>query len=76
MYIQLLEIHNLCESRGTDLKIGTPDKQFLLKMTKPVIWNSAIKIIQNLRITKLVSNQKPFGAAVLFKSKRLDRFVF
>ena len=43
MYIQLLEIHNLRESKSTDLKIGTPDKQFLLKITKPVIWNSAIK---------------------------------
>ena len=68
MYIQLL---------ATDLKMGTTDKQFLLKIMKLVVSSSAIfiKIIENLRNAKLVSDQKPFGAGVFLKSKRLDRFV-
>ena len=58
--------HVPCESKGTDLKIGTPDKLFLLK------------IIQNLRIAELHIVRSLSGLVFFFflASKWLDRFVF
>ena len=55
--------HVPCESKGTDLKIGTPHKRFL-------------KIIQNLRIAELHLVRSLSGLGFFFASKWLDRFVF